>query len=259
MKRLERLRAALTPKRWPVRWRLAAVSAVLTFLILVIFALVVGRLTSSRLHSDFNEDAHEVGAPRARRGHALEHRRVQRATGSAHRDVSQRARPAIDIGVRPGRRRRRARCPRSQPPNARQLRSTRHQQSVREAGDLAVASAPHSGPLSSLRPLYRPVRPQHREPRLHDQPPVALPRRGRTGRNRPRRPRRHRDRRSRHAPNRDAHEHGPVDRDHARPLAANPRAGARRRGRRARPDPGPDAATTRRCTVRDRADDAAPA
>src|SRR4051794_7107342 len=56
MKRLERLAAALTPKRWPVRWRLAAVSAVLTFLILVIFAGVVGRLTSNRLHGDFNED-----------------------------------------------------------------------------------------------------------------------------------------------------------------------------------------------------------
>src|SRR6185503_15255270 len=56
MKRLERLVAALTPKRWPVRWRLAAVSAALTFLILVIFALVVGRLTSSRLHTDFNDD-----------------------------------------------------------------------------------------------------------------------------------------------------------------------------------------------------------
>jgi two-component system, OmpR family, sensor kinase len=56
MKWLERLLEALTPKRWPVRWRLAAVSAVLTFLILVIFALVVGRLTSNRLHGDFNED-----------------------------------------------------------------------------------------------------------------------------------------------------------------------------------------------------------
>jgi two-component system OmpR family sensor kinase len=55
MKRLERL-TALTPKRWPVRWRLAAVSAGLTFLILVIFALVVGRLTSNRLQSDFNQD-----------------------------------------------------------------------------------------------------------------------------------------------------------------------------------------------------------
>src|SRR3954454_6191127 len=56
MKRLERILEVLTPKRWPVRWRLAAVSAVLTFVILVIFALVVGRLTSNRLHSDFNDD-----------------------------------------------------------------------------------------------------------------------------------------------------------------------------------------------------------
>ena len=44
MKRIERILEVLTPKRWPVRWRLAAVSAVLTFLILVAFALVVGRL-----------------------------------------------------------------------------------------------------------------------------------------------------------------------------------------------------------------------
>jgi signal transduction histidine kinase len=59
MKRLERLLEALTPKRWPVRWRLAAVSAVLTFLILVIFALVVGRLTSNRLESNFNDELHD--------------------------------------------------------------------------------------------------------------------------------------------------------------------------------------------------------
>jgi two-component system OmpR family sensor kinase len=59
MKRLEQLLAALTPKRWPVRWRLAAVSAVLTFLILVIFALVVGRLTSNRLQSNFNDELHD--------------------------------------------------------------------------------------------------------------------------------------------------------------------------------------------------------
>src|SRR4051795_9520735 len=56
MKRLERIVSALTPKRRPVRWRLAAVSAVLTFLILVIFALVVGRLTSNRLQSNFNDE-----------------------------------------------------------------------------------------------------------------------------------------------------------------------------------------------------------
>jgi two-component system OmpR family sensor kinase len=62
MKRLERLVAALTPKRWPVRWRLASVSAVLTFLILVIFALVVGRLTSSRLQSNFNSELQDNAA-----------------------------------------------------------------------------------------------------------------------------------------------------------------------------------------------------
>ena len=82
---------------------------------------------------------------------------------------------------------------------------------------------------------------------------------GRDRRHRPRRPRRHRDRRPSDAPDRHAHEHGPVDRHDARPLPPNPRAGTRRRGRRARPDAGPDAARTRRCAVRDRADDAAPA
>ena len=61
MKRLERLLEALTPKRWPVRWRLAAVSAALTFLILVIFALVVGRLTSSRLQSNFDDELRDAG------------------------------------------------------------------------------------------------------------------------------------------------------------------------------------------------------
>jgi signal transduction histidine kinase len=56
MKRLERILDRLTPNRWPVRWRLAAVSATLTLVILVLFALVVGRLTSNRLHNDFNDD-----------------------------------------------------------------------------------------------------------------------------------------------------------------------------------------------------------
>ncbi len=39
-----------------MRWRLAAVSAALTFAILVVFALVVGRLTATKLTSDFNDD-----------------------------------------------------------------------------------------------------------------------------------------------------------------------------------------------------------
>ena len=62
MTRLERVLDKLTPKRWPVRWRLAAVSATLTLVILVIFALVVGRLTSNRLQADFNDDVHGTAA-----------------------------------------------------------------------------------------------------------------------------------------------------------------------------------------------------
>jgi two-component system, OmpR family, sensor kinase len=62
MKRLERLLAALTPKRWPVRWRLAAVSAALTLIILVMFAVVVGRLTSNRLQSSFDNELRDNAA-----------------------------------------------------------------------------------------------------------------------------------------------------------------------------------------------------
>ncbi len=62
MKRLERILAALTPKRWPVRWRLAAVSTILTLVILVIFAVVVGRLTSNRLQSDFDDELRDDAA-----------------------------------------------------------------------------------------------------------------------------------------------------------------------------------------------------
>ena len=68
MKRLEPLAAALTPKRWPIRWRLAAVSAGLTFLILVIFALVVGRLTSGRLQSNFDDELRDATTQLVREG-----------------------------------------------------------------------------------------------------------------------------------------------------------------------------------------------
>jgi signal transduction histidine kinase len=53
-------KVVLNPKRWPVRWRLAGVSAGLTLLILVIFALVVGRLVSNRLHNDFDTELRET-------------------------------------------------------------------------------------------------------------------------------------------------------------------------------------------------------
>jgi signal transduction histidine kinase len=45
---------------------LAAVSATLTLIILVVFALVVGRLTSNRLHSDFNDDVRGTASTLAR-------------------------------------------------------------------------------------------------------------------------------------------------------------------------------------------------
>ena len=46
----------LTPSRWPVRWRLAGVSAGLTFVILLAFAAVVGKLSQERLENDFRNE-----------------------------------------------------------------------------------------------------------------------------------------------------------------------------------------------------------
>jgi two-component system, OmpR family, sensor kinase len=46
----------LHPHSWPLRWRLTAVLAGTTCIILAGFALVVGRLASNRLHSDFEND-----------------------------------------------------------------------------------------------------------------------------------------------------------------------------------------------------------
>ncbi len=47
---------ALSPSRWPVRWRLAGVSAGLTFAILLVFAAGVGRLVENRLRADFRDE-----------------------------------------------------------------------------------------------------------------------------------------------------------------------------------------------------------
>jgi len=41
---------------WPVRWRLAAVSAGLTLAILLVFGAVIGQLASSRIRDDFNRE-----------------------------------------------------------------------------------------------------------------------------------------------------------------------------------------------------------
>ncbi len=49
-------------RRWPVRWRLAGVSAALTLVILVVFALVVGQLATSRIKDDFRQELLSVGS-----------------------------------------------------------------------------------------------------------------------------------------------------------------------------------------------------
>jgi two-component system OmpR family sensor kinase len=43
-------------ERLPIRWRLALTSAGLTFVILAVFAIVVGQLTAGRIRSDFNNE-----------------------------------------------------------------------------------------------------------------------------------------------------------------------------------------------------------
>jgi signal transduction histidine kinase len=42
------------PSTWPVRWQLAAVSAGLTLVILVVFGVVIGQVASNRIRDDFN-------------------------------------------------------------------------------------------------------------------------------------------------------------------------------------------------------------
>lgn len=46
----------LRPSRWPVRWRVAGVAAALTFMILLVFAAIVGRAVESRLVGDFRDE-----------------------------------------------------------------------------------------------------------------------------------------------------------------------------------------------------------
>jgi two-component system, OmpR family, sensor kinase len=47
----------LHPRKWPVRWRIAATSAGLTLAILLIFGVGIGKIATDRIRSDFN---HEV-------------------------------------------------------------------------------------------------------------------------------------------------------------------------------------------------------
>lgn len=52
----ERLPTRLRPGSWPVRWRLAGVSAGLTLAILLLFGAVIGKVATSRIRDDFNRE-----------------------------------------------------------------------------------------------------------------------------------------------------------------------------------------------------------
>jgi two-component system OmpR family sensor kinase len=49
-------RRLLHPRSWPVRWRLATVSAGLTFVILVLFGGAIGQIATQRIRDDFNSE-----------------------------------------------------------------------------------------------------------------------------------------------------------------------------------------------------------
>jgi len=50
------LRRLRHPRSWPLRWRLAAVSASLTLLILLVVGGAIGQITTERIRSDFNDE-----------------------------------------------------------------------------------------------------------------------------------------------------------------------------------------------------------
>ena len=49
-------RRRLRPRNWPVRWRLAATSAGLTLIILLVFGAVIGKVATNRIRDDFNRE-----------------------------------------------------------------------------------------------------------------------------------------------------------------------------------------------------------
>jgi two-component system, OmpR family, sensor kinase len=56
----------LRPSSWPVRWRLAAVSAGLTLVILLVFGAVIGQVATSRIRDDFNREVNDAAQTLAR-------------------------------------------------------------------------------------------------------------------------------------------------------------------------------------------------
>ena len=53
-------RRLLRPRSWPVRWRLAAVSAGLTLVILMLFGGAIGKIATERIRDDFNSEVNSA-------------------------------------------------------------------------------------------------------------------------------------------------------------------------------------------------------
>jgi signal transduction histidine kinase len=61
--------ARLRPSSWPVRWRLAGVSAGLTLVILLVFGAVIGQVATSRIRDDFNRQVSSAAQTLAAESH----------------------------------------------------------------------------------------------------------------------------------------------------------------------------------------------
>jgi signal transduction histidine kinase len=82
--------ARLRPSGWPVRWRLAGVSAGLTLVILLVFGAVIGEVATSRIRDDFNRQVSSAAQTLA-----AESRVFSTAIGTIYRG------PKLDDFVRP--------------------------------------------------------------------------------------------------------------------------------------------------------------
>jgi two-component system, OmpR family, sensor kinase len=80
------------PGSWPVRWRLAGVSAGLTLAILLVFGAVIGQMTTNRVRDDFNTEVRGAAQALAR-----EFRVVYTPLGT----ISLQQGPRLDDFVRP--------------------------------------------------------------------------------------------------------------------------------------------------------------
>jgi two-component system, OmpR family, sensor kinase len=65
------LRRVAHPRAWPVRWRLASVSAGLTLAILMVFGGVIGQIATTRIRDDFNNEVHSAVESLQREVHVI--------------------------------------------------------------------------------------------------------------------------------------------------------------------------------------------